>query len=147
MDVQLLESTAPGYMGRAQRIVDIYNDTHEMPGRLSLIKPQSTRIIHAEGDSGGLLLDHHPDISMWRIMFAAFDEENRGKGLIRKCLEKAKEEGLNITMVELDGSVSGTVWEHLGFTMFGNAGFTVMATSVEVPGVAYGFTARPKSPE
>ena len=111
-------------MATAQRIIDLYNENSALPfdEQLDLGQPENTRIITVANDTAGVLLDHHTDQNIWRIMFAAFDAENRSRGYLRSCLDAAEKAGLDIALVEINNASEKPVWEKLGFDQIGTMG-------------------------
>ena len=125
-------------MKRAERIIQLYNEASDTSlAELDLNKLDNTYIIYAEGDTGGVLIYSHTSVKLHRIMFAAFDVRSRGKGLIRKCLNKARTEGLDIALVEFNGCIENEVWEYLGFDKMGTMGFSRVMTDRELSFVNY----------
>ena len=111
------------YMDRAQSIVEIYNQDAVMKETLELKYPQHTTIIYSDNDKGGLLLDYHHEYKAWRLMFAAFEKENRGRGLLTQCLKFAEKNKMDIAFVEVSLFSDNEVWKHLGYTIDGMINF------------------------
>jgi len=72
------------------------------------------------------LIDKFAEVDfLYRVMFAAFPPEHQRKGLLRGCLAKAKDEGLDIGAVELNLFDAPEVWEKVGFTESCTLGLTI----------------------
>jgi len=106
------------YQEKCEEIIDFYNMAGNYPEELNLRKPESTCIIAVPGVPGGMLLDHHSQEGFWRIMFAAFPTEYQGRGLLRRSLQMAEDNGINIAVVEramLGTRNTDPIWKHFGF--------------------------------
>lgn len=143
MNITTLTIADPGYLKRAARIVALYNEAsswHESP---KLEKPSTTLIIAVEGDSGGLLLDqcteNGKDAGFYRVMFAAFDPDNRRKGFLRACIQYADSMGVDIRFVELNPfDDAEEAWARVGFDKLGTWGFTIVASRKKENFIHYG---------
>ncbi len=98
---------------------------------LGLDAPEHSRIIAVAGDGGGVLLDHHPEKNVWRVMFAAFDEMNRDLGYLRACLGYAQAQGLDIALVEINGGEEAKIWRRLGYKNAGTMGMCMVITNTK----------------
>ncbi len=148
MEIAILSLADAGYLKRAARIVELYNAHSMWEESPQLQKPSTTLIIAVEGDSGGLLLDHCSDesgaLSFYRIMFAAFEPQNRKKGFLRACLEYAEQQGIDIRFVELNPlDDSEEAWARVGFKHLGTWGFTIVASRQIEPFIHYGVKSSP----
>lgn len=139
MKIKIITSEEQGYIARAEKIVDLYNEASEKPfnEKLNLQRPESTKIIYAEHDSGGVLLDYHSNYKVYRVMFAAFDKKNRGKGLLKACLEVLKKEELDIPLVEIGDDNEISLWQKLGYIFLGADGMSIVATNRKLEFINY----------
>ena len=154
MMIHILTLADPGYLKRAARIVELYNETsswHESP---QLQKPSSTLILAVEGDSGGLLLDqcveNGKDAGFYRVMFAAFDPHNRRQGFLRACIDHADHNGIDIRFAELNPfDDAEEAWARVGFDKLGTWGLTIVASRKKENFIHYGVSmpATPRKPE
>jgi len=139
MNIKISNSSDSNYIVRAERIIELYNQASRCPfdEALNLTKPESTRIIYSDHDSAGVLLDYHSDKGVWRIMFAAFDSNNRGKGLLRGCMNIAKDEGMDIALVEINSSDEAPVWRNLGYEYYGTMGICMVLSNRKLDFINY----------
>jgi len=109
------------YLNRAEKIVDIYNSCSStfMSEELDLNNPSNTLIIYSDEDAGGLLMDYHKEYDAYRLMFAAFQESNRGKGLLRSCMNFSIINSIDIAFIEVSMFSKNPIWRHLGYTIEG----------------------------
>lgn len=141
--ISILTLADPGYLKRAARIVDLYNESSIWEESPQLQKPSSTLIMAVEGDSGGLLLDRcatnqgGPDF--YRVIFAGFDVQNRRKGFLRACIDHADAQGVDIRFVELNPfDEAQEAWARVGFDKLGTWGFTLVASRKKENFIHYG---------
>ena len=117
----IFENDTNLYLNRAEKIVDIYNNCSStfMSEELDLNNPSNTLIIYSDNDEGGLLMDYHEEYNAFRLMFAAFEKENRGKGLLRDCMDYAIAKDFDIAFIEVQMFSKNPIWRHLGYTIEG----------------------------
>jgi len=139
MHLKIIDNTEPSYIARAERIIELYNEASSCPfdETLNLQRPETTRIIMAEEDSAGVLIDHHPSEDVWRVMFASFDATNRGKGLLNSCLEHAKNKEFDIALVEVNNGDEAAVWRKHGFVEFGSMGMCMTLSNRKLEFINY----------
>ncbi len=139
MNIKISNSSDVNYMVRAEKIIELYNQASRCPFDeiLNLTKPDSTCIIYVDYDSAGVLLDYHSEKGVWRIMFAAFDSNNRNKGLLRGCMDFAKDEGMDIALVEINSSDESSVWKKLGYEYFGAMGMCMILSNRKLDFINY----------
>lgn len=114
------------YAALYKQIVALYNQYSDFKENLTLNNPSATAVIHVSGIDGGVLIDKFAEVDfLYRVMFAAFPPEHQRKGLLRGCLAKAKDEGLDIGAVELNLFDAPEVWEKVGFTESCTLGLTI----------------------
>ena len=122
-------------MARAINIIDLYDQANESVTNTDL-KIKRMLIIYGENDSGGLLLDyHHMENPFYRLMFAAFEHHNRKKGLLTSCLEFAKNENINIPIVEIDIDTYLDMWKKYGYenpTVLTRGNFITVVSNVDL---------------
>ena len=126
-------------MVRAEKIIELYNQASRCPfdETLNLTKPESTRIIYSDDDSAGVLLDYHSEKGVWRIIFAVFDSNNGGKGLLRSSMKFAKNEGMDIALIEINSSDESPVWQKLGYDHCGTMGMRMMLSNRKLDFINY----------
>ncbi len=136
MKIKLLTGDDKTFMTRTANILDLYqaeNGTESEPD----FKIKRMLIIYGANDSGGLLLDyHHRDKNpFYRLMFAAFEKNNRNKGLLKLCLEFAKNQKINIALVEFDNSDQIDMWGKFGYsnpTLLDNGSWLQIMSNVDL---------------
>jgi hypothetical protein len=128
------EDDKQAYMKRAHKIVEIYNQSESslLIETLNLKNPSNTLIIYSERDQGGLLMDYHKEYKAFRLMFAAFTKENRGKGLLSQFMNFATQKGIDIAFVEVSPFSKNKVWKHLGYTIDGFINWTPYLSNREL---------------
>lgn len=139
-EIALYETDPVEYMERAEQIVEIYNQSSFFKERLNLQNPSGTRIVYVPDHSGGVLLDRMTgsgQVEFFRIMFAAFAPEDRGKGFLKTCLNEAFAADIDIRFVELNMFEKSEIWHAVGFVHCGNWNFTTVASRVREPFICY----------
>lgn len=136
MKIKLLTGEDEGFMYRVINILDLYqaeNGTESEPD----FKIKRMLIIYGEDDLGGLLLDYHhrEKNPFYRLMFAAFEKQNRKKGLLTSCMEFAKNNKINIPVVEFDNSDQIDMWKKFGYenpTFLDNGSWLQIMSNVDL---------------
>ncbi|HCG8623124.1 TPA: hypothetical protein NJ576_003842 [Vibrio parahaemolyticus] len=141
MKVKVIDGNHPKFKKKADQILKIYNQESCIPfdESLEVTKPDSIRLIYIKGKDGGVIIDkwHADDKKLLfnSIMYAAFPENERRKGYLRACIERA---GFPIETVQLDDVDTISVWKKLGFTKAGTLGFCTMLRSKDFENVQWG---------
>lgn len=109
------------YLSRMERIVEIYNGAPStyIKEELNINNPSITLIIYSDTDAGGLLMTYHEEYKAYRLLFAAFEKENRGRGLLSDCMNYATLHDIDIAFVEVSMFSKNPVWRHFGYTIEG----------------------------
>ena len=136
MKIKLMTGEDKTFMERAMYIIYMYD---EITGSITNVNIKIKRmlIIHGENDLGGLLLDYHhrEKAPFYRLMFAAFEKHNRRKGYLRACLEFAKNNNINIPLVEFDNFDQIDMWEKFGYsnpTILQGTGWLQVISNVDI---------------
>lgn len=145
VNASILTLADPGYLKRAANIVELYNEYSGCAESPQLQKPSSTLILAVDGDAGGLLLDRcaltDGTQDFYRVIFAAFEPQNRGKGALKVCLDHAQKNGIDIRFVELNVfDDSEEIWAKVGYEHIGIWGFTLVASRKKESFIHYGVT-------
>ncbi len=116
MNIKLLTGEDETFIERLEYIMYMYDVITVSNTKLNR-KIKEMCIIFCENDSCGLLLDYHPreNYGFYRLMFAAFEKNNRRKGYLRACLEFAKNNNISIPIVEFDSPNQIELWGKLGY--------------------------------
>ena len=151
VNASILTLADPGYLKRAAHIVELYNEYSGCAESPQLQKPSSTLILAVDGDAGGLLLDRcaltDGAQDFYRVMFAAFELQNRRKGALKACLDHAQQNGIDIRFVELNVfDDSEEIWAKVGYEHIGTWGFTMVASKKKEPFIHYGVTRQKTNP-
>ncbi len=117
--VKVMYSDHPNFMVRAERIIKIYNETHGWVEKLNLKTPEKVRIIYCKSYGGGLLIDSNPYRPELRIMFAGFNEADRGKGFLKACLDYAQDKEWDLAMVDVNLGDDDSAWKKAGYVHCG----------------------------
>jgi len=105
---------------RAQRIMAIYDATSTAPwgpSVLNVVNESRIRVIYSPKDAGGMIITKNNQGNVWRVMYVAFEENNRGKGLLRRCFSEAKKIGCDIALIDMNMGDDFDMWAHLGFSI------------------------------
>ncbi len=98
---------------KGKQIVDIYNEFTGNNEKLTLKSNKTSMIAYIDGVPGGVFLEiFHKSKGI--IYYAAFNESDRGKGYLKKCI-KALEQHYTIYGVEVNPFDNWDLWKHLGF--------------------------------
>ena len=122
---------------RAQRILKLYDAstvTPWGPSELVVRHPHRIRVIYSPKDAGGMIITKNNQGGVWRVMYVAFEEKNRGKGLLRSCFKEAKKIGCDIALIDLNFNDDFDLWAHFGFDVLACLpDMTMIASNRQLP--------------
>ncbi len=123
---------------RAHRILKLYDESKGTQSygesRLYIVHENRVRVIYSAKDKGGMIITKNNQGGVWRIMFVAFEEKNRGKGMLKRCFKEAKKIGCDIALVDMNMDDDWAFWAQCGFGIMASLpDLTLVAANRQLP--------------
>ena len=115
MKVSLIKGSDKNALKKINEVLAIYNDDKGLNEGFTNDYPDKATIAYVKGKKGGVLVETIFKGGVF-IYYAGFEECDRRKGYLKKCLDAITKSGLTIYGVQLNPFDDLQFWARLGFT-------------------------------